>query len=170
VVPSIHPANQEDFMSLRHLPAKDPTSFFSSMRGHHAAVRVPDYELEKRWFIEKLDFRVIHEWPYEDQKLAYVGPANDDDFYIEILGDGTPSPAPKASYRDLSESLRYAGFHHVCLQVADVDATVAELRRRGVTIVTEPFVLQVIDRRLAFFADPFGNLFELAEVLGREKS
>jgi glyoxylase I family protein len=34
-----------------------------------------------------------------------------------------------------------------------------------VTIVTEPFALPVIDRRLAFFADPFGNLFELAEVL-----
>jgi len=25
--------------------------------------------------------------------------------------------------------------------------------------VTEPFVLKVIDRRLAFFANPFGNLF-----------
>ncbi|MGC4092654.1 MAG: VOC family protein [Polyangiaceae bacterium] len=152
-------------MSLRHLPAKNPTSSFASMRGHHAAVRVPDYETEKRWFIEKLDFRVIHEWPYEDQNLAYVGPANDDHFYIEILGDGKPGPVAKAPYKDLSDSLRYAGFHHVCLQVDDVDATVAELRRRGVTIVTEPFVLPVIDRRLAFFADPFGNLFELAEVL-----
>jgi lactoylglutathione lyase/glyoxylase I family protein len=50
--------------------------------------------------------------------------------------------------------------------VDDVDATVAELRRRSVTIVTEPFVLPVIQRRLAFFADPFGNLFELAEVIG----
>jgi catechol 2,3-dioxygenase-like lactoylglutathione lyase family enzyme len=74
------------------------------MRGHHAAVRVPDYETEKRWFIEKLDFRVIHEWPYEDQNLAYVGPANDDHFYIEILGDGEPGPAPKAPYKDLSDS------------------------------------------------------------------
>jgi len=42
---------------------------------------------------------------------------------------------------------------------------VAELRRRGVTIVTEPFDLPVINRRLAFFADPYGNLFELAEVV-----
>jgi catechol 2,3-dioxygenase-like lactoylglutathione lyase family enzyme len=71
----------------------------------------------------------------------------------------------KSTQSDLSDSLRYAGFHHVCLQVDDVEATVAELRRRGVTIVTEPFVLPVIERRLAFFADPFGNLFELAEVL-----
>jgi catechol 2,3-dioxygenase-like lactoylglutathione lyase family enzyme len=152
-------------MSLRNLPPRNPNSFFSSMRGHHAAVRVPDFEAEKRWFVEKLDFRVIHEWPYEDQHLAYVGPANDDGFYVEILGDGDPGPKPKERYADLSDSLRYAGFHHVCFQVDDVDAMVAELRRRGVTIVTESFVLPVIDRRLAFFADPFGNLFELAEVL-----
>ena len=152
-------------MSLQDLPARNPSSPFAPMRGHHAAIRVPDYQAEKRWFVEKLDFRVIHEWPYEDQHLAYVGPANDDGFYVEILGDGTPAPKEKAKYADLSDSLRYAGYHHICFQVDDVDATVAELRRRGVAIVTEPFVLDVIQRRLAFFSDPFGNLFELAEVL-----
>ena len=153
-------------MSLQNPPALDTQSFFASMRGHHVAVRVPDFEAEKRFFVEKLDFRVIHEWPYEDQQLAYVAPPNDDQFFIEILGGGTPGPIAKAKYNDLGDSLRHAGFHHACLQVDDVDATVAELRRRGVTIVTEPFDLPVIQRRLAFFADPYGNLFELAEVLG----
>jgi lactoylglutathione lyase/glyoxylase I family protein len=31
-----------------------------------------------------------------------------------------------------------------------------------VTIVTEPFELPAISRRLAFVADPWGNLIELA--------
>jgi glyoxylase I family protein len=31
--------------------------------------------------------------------------------------------------------------------------------------VTEPFVLPAISRKLAVFADPFGNLIEIAEVL-----
>ena len=153
-------------MSLQHPPALDASSFFASMRGHHVAVRVPDFEAEKRFFVEKLDFRVVHEWPYADQQLAYLAPPNDDHFYIEILGGGTPGPIPRPTYEDLGDSLRHAGFHHACLQVDDVDATVAELRRRGVTIVTEPFDLPVIQRRLAFFADPYGNLFELAEVQG----
>lgn len=153
-------------MSLQSPPAKNPSSAFSTMRGHHVAVRVPDFEAEKRWFVEKLDFRVVHEWPYADQQLAYVAPPNDDALYFEILGGGTPGPIAKATYADLGDSLRHAGYHHACLQVEDVDATVAELRRRGVTIVTEPFNLPVIQRRLAFFADPFGNLFELAEVVG----
>jgi len=152
-------------MSLSNLPAKNPASPFASMKGHHVAVRVPDFEAAKRWYVEKLDFRVIHEWPYADQKLAYVGPATDDAFYVELLGDGEPKPIPKPVYTDLGDSLRLAGYHHFCLNVADMDATVAELRRRGVTIVTEPFELPVIQRRLAFIADPFGNLIELAQVL-----
>jgi glyoxylase I family protein len=68
-------------------------------------------------------------------------------------------------YTDLGDSLKYRGYHHFCLNVASVDATLAKLRARGVRIVTEPFVLPAISRRLAFFADPFGNLIELAEVL-----
>jgi len=152
-------------MSLTNLPPLNASGPFASMKGHHVAVRVPDFEKAKRWYVEKLDFRVIHEWPYEDQKLAYVGPANDDGFYVELLGDGRPGPIPKPVYTDLGDSLRLAGYHHFCLNVADIEATVAELRRRGVTIVTEPFELPVIHRRLAFLADPFGNLIELAQVL-----
>ena len=66
---------------------------------------------------------------------------------------------------DLGDSLKYRGYHHFCLSVASVDATVAKARKRGVVIVTEPFVLPAISRSLAFFANPFGNLVELAELL-----
>jgi lactoylglutathione lyase/glyoxylase I family protein len=104
------------------------------MKGHHVEMRVPDFEVAKRWF-------------------------------VEILGDGDPKPIPKPVYADLGDSLRLAGYHHFCLNVADIDATVAELRHRDVTIVTEPFELPAINRRLAFLADPFGNLIELAQVL-----
>jgi glyoxylase I family protein len=34
-----------------------------------------------------------------------------------------------------------------------------------VTIVTEPCELPAISQRLAFLADPWGNLIELAQVL-----
>jgi lactoylglutathione lyase/glyoxylase I family protein len=103
--------------------------------------------------------------PYADQQLAYLAPPTDDAFFVELLGGGAPPPQPRPSYVDLGDSLRFGGQHHFCLNVQDMDATVAELRRRGVTLVTEPFVLEVINRRLAFIADPFGNLIELAQVL-----
>ena len=37
----------------------------------------------------------LHEWPYADQHLAYLAPATDDSFFIELLGDGQP----RRSYR-----------------------------------------------------------------------
>jgi len=152
-------------MNVVNIPAKNLSSPLAGLTGHHVGIRVPDFEASKNWFVEKLDFRVVHTWPYADQKLAYVAPPGDDHFFIEILGDGDPHPVPKPVWTDLGDSLRLAGYHHACFNVGDVEATVAELRRRGVHIVTEPFVLPAVGRKLAFFADPFGNLFELAEVL-----
>ncbi|MFK0386437.1 VOC family protein [Agrobacterium sp. NPDC090273] len=146
-------------------PPQNKTSPFADMHGHHVAVRTPDLESAKRWYVEKLDFRVVAEWNYTDEQLAYLAPATDDNFYIEILGGGDPSPIELRPYADLGDSLKYAGYHHFCLNVTSVIDTVEELRKRGVTIMTEPFELPAISRRLAFFCDPFGNLIELAEVL-----
>lgn len=131
----------------------------------HIAFRVPDFEVSKRWFIEKLDFRMVVEWPFADMKLAYLAPPNDNAAIIEIIGDANPIPNPAANAKDLAESLRYAGVHHYNFYVDSVDRTIAELRRRGVTIVGDTFELNDISRRLSFFADPFGNLFELAEII-----
>lgn len=146
-------------------PAHNNSSDFADMRGHHVAVRTPDLDTALQWYVDKLDFRVVALWDYADEKLAYIAPPTDDHFYIEILGGGEPSPQEVRPYTDLGDSLKYRGYHHFCLNVTSVNETVEKLRSRGVTIVTEPFELAAISRRLAFFADPFGNLIELAEVL-----
>src|SRR5499425_2204125 len=146
-------------------PAPNSASPFADMRGHHVAVRTPNLETAKRWYVEKLDFRVIAEWDYADEKLAYLAPPTDDHFYIEVLGGGDTLPAEVRPYTDLGDSLKYRGYHHFCLNVTSVDETIGKLRARGVVIVAEPFILPAISRKLAFFADPFGNLIELAELL-----
>lgn len=145
--------------------APDDASPFADMRGHHVAVRAADFEALKRWYVEALDFRVLAEWEYTGLKFAFIAPPNDDHFHIEILGGGYPPPRDVRSHTDLIGSLGYAGYHHFCLEVASVKLTVERLRERGVTIVSEPFVVEAIGLRLAFFADPFGNLIELVEVL-----
>jgi len=135
------------------------------MLGHHVAVRTPSLAEAKDFYVSKLDFRVVAEWDYADEKLAYLAPPTDDHFYIEVLGGGNTLPTEVRPYTDLGDSLKYRGYHHFCLSVASVEQTVAKLRARGVAIIAEPFILPVISRKLAFFADPFGNLIELAEVL-----
>jgi glyoxylase I family protein len=145
------------------LPAANTSSPFASMRGDHAAVRVPDLEEGIAWYTEKLDFRVTDRWLFGDLKLAYVAPAVDSNFKIELIGGA--GAVERAPHQDLTDSLNYSGWHHICLAVDSTDATVEELRRRGVTIVKEPFELPEIGRRLAFFCDPWGNLLELTQVL-----
>jgi catechol 2,3-dioxygenase-like lactoylglutathione lyase family enzyme len=147
------------------LPKANTSSPFADVRGHHVAVRVPDRAEALKWYVEKLDWRVVHLWPFADEELAYIAPPNDDTFMVELLAGGDPGPQAAPPYADLSESLRHAGYHHFCLIVENIDRSVAEFRKRGVNIVTEPFQLDDISRKLAFIADPFGNLIELAEVL-----
>src|SRR5262245_45418477 len=98
------------------------------------------------------------------RKACLHRPPNDDAFLIELLGGGDPLPMNPPVYSDLGDSLRYAGYHHFCINVPDIEEAVANLRARGVNIVTEPFKLDAISRKLAFFAAPFGNLIELAEI------
>jgi len=150
-------------MSIIKFPAKNAASKLASMVGNHVAVRVPDFEQAVKWYVEKLDFRVVHQWPFADEQLAYLAPATDDNFTVELLAGGEPKPIPKSTYTDLADSLRLAGYHHFCLAVVNMEAVLEELRKRGVTIVSEPFYLEAINRKLAFISDPFGNLIELAE-------
>jgi len=62
------------------------------MRGHHVAVRAPSLAEATDFYVGKLDFRVLAEWSYEDEKLAYLAPPTDDHFYVEVLGDGDTLP------------------------------------------------------------------------------
>jgi lactoylglutathione lyase/glyoxylase I family protein len=147
------------------MPPRNTSSALSTLRTNHAAFRVSDYEMSKGWFVEKLDFRIVIEWPYGELKLGYLAASNDDNCVIELMGGRGAPPADPPITTDLGESLTHAGFHHLCFYVDSVDRTVAELKARGVALVGTPFVLDEIGRRLAFFSDPFGNLFELAEVV-----
>ena len=49
-------------------PPKNGASPFADMRGHHVAVRTPSLAEAKEFYVGKLDFRVIAEWDYADEK------------------------------------------------------------------------------------------------------
>ncbi|HEV7710813.1 MAG TPA: VOC family protein [Asanoa sp.] len=144
--------------------ARNPSSPLASARGHHVAVRVPDYAGAKRWYTEKLDFRVVAEWSWAGLQLAYLAPPDDDDFYVELLGGGNPDPG--TYYTNVIDSLERPSYHHFALRVDSVDDTVAELDRRGVTIFGKPFDLKDINSRLALIGDPWGNMIEISERIG----
>ena len=55
-------------------PAHNSASPFADMRGHHVALRTRDLDTAKRWYVDTLDFRVIAEWDFADERLAYLAP------------------------------------------------------------------------------------------------
>ncbi|MCR8560329.1 VOC family protein [Mucilaginibacter sp. BJC16-A38] len=138
-------------------PAKNPDGINGKMKFEHAALRTTDYETTIQWYIDKLGFRLVDKWVSGDLLMAYVAPANDDDFWLEII----QGPIP-AAYQDYSLPI-VSGFHHFSMTVESVDETIEALRQRGINITREPFNLPVIGKRIAFIADLHGNSIEFTE-------
>lgn len=144
-------------------PAVNSASPFSSWRGDHVGIRVEDFDAAVRWYAEKLDFRLLHSWPMGEKTFGFMAPAGDDSFRFELVAG--PGGAQRPPYNGLLDSHNILGWHHLCLRVEDVAQAVEELKRRGVTIVSEPRDVLQIAACFAFFADPWDNLFELTQKL-----
>ena len=128
----------------------------------HVAIRAVDYAGTIAWYQEKLDFSIDQEWPFGDMQLAYLSNGS---AKVEILGGSTAqSQAPVDS---LEDSFGTEEYHHFCVDVPDVDATLAELRGRGVEVLGEAIDLEAIGRRLGFLKDNNGNIIELSAPLRR---
>lgn len=57
------------------------------------------------------------------------------------------------------------GYHHLGLQVEDVDAAYQDLSQKGFTFVKEPSTLATNDLRVAFFKGPDNITIELLQQL-----
>ncbi len=92
--PALMPIEQQGEPSARFcLARKNTTSPFADMRGHHVAVRTSSLAEAKDFYVGKLDFRIVAEWPFADEQLALlVAVYAIDHFYIEVLGGGDKLP------------------------------------------------------------------------------
>lgn len=143
-------------------PPPNALSPFASMRGDHAGLRVADLDDALAWYGEKLDFRIVGSGESPGLKYTQIAPADDNVFRLELLTG--PGAVQRGGFDDdLAGGLSLDGFNHVCLRVGSVDETVAELKRRDVRILLEPIDNPELQIRVAFFADPWGNVFELLE-------
>jgi lactoylglutathione lyase/glyoxylase I family protein len=141
--------------TLIQMPAKNLQGIDGKMKAGHVGLRTTDYEGTIQWYTEKLGFRVLKRYAVGDLQLAFLALANDDNFWLEVLSGGiTGTP------QDPSQPI-VSGFQHFCLEVEDVDETIATLRERGVTVSREPFNVPPIGKRCGFITDLYGNVIEL---------
>jgi catechol 2,3-dioxygenase-like lactoylglutathione lyase family enzyme len=148
---------------MNTLTAPHASSPFASLKINHAAIRVPDFDSAVAWYAEKLDFRLKQSVSVAGLTFGFLYPAADDSFHFELLAG--PGAAERPLYKDLHDSYKTSGWHHPGFSVDSVDDAIEELRRRSVTIVSEPHDVAAMGLRVAFFADPWGNLFEVIQSI-----
>jgi catechol 2,3-dioxygenase-like lactoylglutathione lyase family enzyme len=134
---------------------------FSDWHVDHTGLRVSDMEMAVSWYVLTLGFRVVETISNGGLSFTFIAVPGDDSFRLELVAG--PGVTLKPSFEDLSDSLTHGGWHHVCWRVESVDETVSELKRRGVKILGEPMDIAPLGRRIAFFADPWNNVFELTQ-------
>jgi catechol 2,3-dioxygenase-like lactoylglutathione lyase family enzyme len=147
-------------------PAAKTSSPFASWKVDHSGIRVPDFDEAIAWYTNTLDFRLVRSVSIGKLTFGFISPATDDNFSFEIMAG--PGAAERPPYEDFHDSYNLSGWHHVGIRVDDVDATVDELKRRGVKIVSEPHDVAVLGLRLAFFADPWRNLLEVIAPINHD--
>ena len=82
---------------------------------------------------------------------------------IAFLKDPDGGAIELTHWRDKNSLAEGDNFDHIALGVADINATINQLRSSGVTIAMEPFSLQGSTSKIAFIKDPDGNWLELIE-------
>jgi lactoylglutathione lyase len=120
----------------------------------HIAIRSRDLEASVKFYSEKLGCPEMFRLNRDNGDLMLVYMRLTDDQYIEIFpnGEGDSAPAPQS-----------VGMNHLCISVANLDHTVAELERRGV-VMTRGITLGLDGNRQAWLADPDGVRIELMEM------
>jgi catechol 2,3-dioxygenase-like lactoylglutathione lyase family enzyme len=148
---------------MNTLTTPHATSPFASLKINHTAIRVPDFDTAVGWYADKLDFRLKQSVSVAGLTFGFLYPDGDDSFHFELMAG--PGAAERHAYKDLHDSYNMYGWHHPGFIVESVGAVIDELKRRGVTIASESHEVPAMGLRVAFFADPWGNLFEIIQPI-----
>lgn len=121
---------------------------------NHIAIIASDIERSLSFYVDVLGFSIIRKVYREERDSWKVDLALNGDYLIELFT--FPNAPQRLSY---PEAL---GLRHLAFTVDDIEASIAELKSKGVeteSIRIDPFT----DCRCVFFADPDGLPIELVE-------
>jgi catechol 2,3-dioxygenase-like lactoylglutathione lyase family enzyme len=144
-------------------------SSFSTSVVHHIALRVEDVEAAKNWLTSVLGFRLQGERLLGGNKVAFLIPGGAEAPVIDLIGGPVDlRPLPDS----IPDIFKLSGWHHLCLQVPNLEECMSDLRSRGVRILVDVMkgAPEIGVEKIAFIADPWGNVYELLQPVGKEVS
>lgn len=119
----------------------------------HVAIRVKEIARTLDFYCDRLGFTEMFRLDRDGRLWLLYLRVNDSQF-LEIFPDGE---GDRAAPREA------IGFHHLCLEVSDLDAAVAELAQAGVAL-TGAAKTGADGNRQAWIEDPDGHRIELMEM------
>jgi len=112
----------------------------------HTAIASPSPARLADWYVQYLGFRINYEY---DGNFFVRAPNGT---MLEII----PSEGERAP-----QKMKDPGIRHLAIAVEDFDASLSDLKNRGVHFLTEPYANQ--GNRLVFFSDSDGNILHLIQ-------
>jgi catechol 2,3-dioxygenase-like lactoylglutathione lyase family enzyme len=161
----------------------DPSASPVRFRGlDHIGVTVPNLDEAVDFYIDAFGGRVLYrmgpldsrdmprdggrDWTagfidVPDARVSFAGVQLAGSLLLEIYEYERPAGALRPPPRNSD-----LGGHHIALRVDDVDAAAAHLRAKGCRMMSGPIVVPggpLLGSRSWYFADPWGNYFEIME-------
>ena len=136
-----------------------------SRRLDHVGLNVADLDAAERWYAEAFGYAsdfVASLDAFGLDIVMLIHPARGD--RLELLH--RPGSRPGLRAETPPEAVLTEGFGHIAFDVDGVDETFARLLKLGARSVMEPRPSPEPGVRMAFVADPEGNLLELLDRLG----
>ncbi len=122
---------------------------------HHIAILTDDYPKSKSFYTDILGFSIVAE-TYREERQSYKLDLTINGIYqIELFS--FPEYKERASFPEQK------GLRHLAFAVNDIEAAVAELVEKGVTVQgirTD----ELTNKKFCFFYDPNGQPLELYEL------
>ena len=126
----------------------------------HVGLTVADLDGMTRWYCERFGLEV--EFAFALEQFAFRGVVlRGDGYRLELLAREGSVPGPQAA--NPVDAALTRGFGHVAFDVPDVDAAYAALVAAGSTDRMSPRPSPEPGVRMAYVADPEGNLVELLD-------
>ena len=110
----------------------------------HTAIASPNPRALAQWYVDHLEFVINFEY--------------DGNFFVRAQNGSMLEIIPSDGDRG-SNKMKDPGIRHLAVEVEDFDLGLAELKKKNVNFVTEPYNNQ--GNRLVFFTDLDGNLLHL---------
>ena len=128
---------------------------------HHVGLVVEDLDRSARWYADVLGLERGFDFEIPDTSVRGCFVGRTDGVQIELFERAGSAPGPARP--DPVAALAHRGYGHICLTSEDLEAEFARMVSAGARAVWEPRRSPQPGVRMAFLADPDGNLIELIE-------